>query len=275
MFVTKLKIATTIVLAVGLLGVGWSVYQSHAAPPEPQKEVIKSPALGAPAAGAPGKEDDKKDDAKEDEKINLPTGPTPIQVLASLDKDGKLVVKTAVTYYKPVAGGALPPLPGPVPGAGGAVPARGAHFEKTTTVNSQTYDLDDVQILDTKAKKIDKKEVAKLLKEETVVMASLWGQTVDPLHPVDPLHLRVLKEGTLTFVLPAPKPGAGVPGVPAIAPPAFPAAPSAPGVLPVPPGAGPGAPPAIIAPPAPAVRGIPLPPPPPAPAPPTPAPPKP
>ena len=37
-------------------------------------------------------------------------------------------------------------------------------------------------------------------------MASLYGQ------PVDPLHLRVLKDGTLTFVLPAPK---GAPAPPA------------------------------------------------------------
>src|SRR5262249_44107427 len=49
---------------------------------------------------------------------------------------------------------------------------------------------------------LDKKDVVKQLKGETLAMASLHGQ------PVDPLHLRLLKEGTLTFVLPAPKGGA-------------------------------------------------------------------
>jgi hypothetical protein len=39
------------------------------------------------------------------------------------------------------------------------------------------------------------------LKEETVAMAVFGGQ------PPDPLHLRVLKAGTLTFVLPAPQSG--------------------------------------------------------------------
>jgi hypothetical protein len=69
----------------------------------------------------------------------------------------------------------------------------------------QTYDLNDVTVLDTKGRKLDKKTVAKLLKKETVAMASMWGQQVDPL------HLRVLKDGILVFVLPPPK---GIPGIP-------------------------------------------------------------
>jgi hypothetical protein len=76
----------------------------------------------------------------------------------------------------------------------------------TTKLQAQTYDLEDVTILDTKGKEIDRRSIPKLLKEETVVMASLSGQ------PVDPLHFRVLKEGTLTLVLPAPKAGAGFGG---------------------------------------------------------------
>jgi RNA polymerase sigma factor (sigma-70 family) len=216
MLMTKVKIATAVVLTVGLLGVGWGMYQTYAAPPEAPKEVIKGPASSAPAVGAPVKEDDKKDNAKEEEKINLPTGPALTQVLASLDKDGKLVVKTVVTYYEPVA----------TPGGG--------VFEPTTALRSKTYDLDAVQVLDTKGKKIGWKDATKLLKEETVAMASLWGQ------PVDPLHLRVLKDGTLTFVLPASKPGAGAPGLPGIAPP--PLAPVPPPAI-LPPGATPPAPP--------------------------------
>src|SRR5439155_7479493 len=99
--------------------------------------------------------------------------------------------------------------------------------------------LDDVQVLDSQGKKIAWTQATKLLKEETVAMASLWGQ------PVDPLHLRVLKDGTLTFLLPAPKPQArGVPGIlPAPAGPVLPPARLPPGAAPPAPPAGlPGAP---------------------------------
>jgi RNA polymerase sigma factor (sigma-70 family) len=258
MLMTKLKIATAIVLAVGLIGIGFGLYQSQAAAaPDGNKEVGKPPAVGAPAVGAPAKEGEKTDDAaKDDEKINLPKGAAPVQVLASLDKDGKLVVKTAVMGFRVIGApagpaGPLPPVPAPgarppvAPpggagfggGAGGGIVVGGGKVKMVTTVQSTTYDLDDVQILDTKGKKIDKKEMAKLLKEETVAMASLWGQEVDPL------HLRVLKEGTLTFILPMPKPGVA-PGFPGIAPPGVPV----PLPAPLPPGAAPPTPPAGAAP---------------------------
>src|SRR6266851_204758 len=102
MLMTKLKIATAVVLAVGLLGVGFGLYQTQAAAaPDGKKEVGKESVVGAPAVGAPAKEEEKTDDdAKDDEKINLPKGAAPIQVLASLDKDGKLVVKTAVMTFR-------------------------------------------------------------------------------------------------------------------------------------------------------------------------------
>ena len=83
-----------------------------------------------------------------------------------------------------------------------------------TTLRAQTYALDDVRALDTEGKAVDKKALAKLLKKETVAMAVFGGQ------PPDPLHLRLLKAGTLTFVLPAPQgfgpgmmpPGGGING---------------------------------------------------------------
>jgi RNA polymerase sigma factor (sigma-70 family) len=281
MLMTKLKIATAVVLAVGLLGIGFGLYQTQAsAAPDGKKEVGKPPAGGAPAVGAPAREEEKTDDdAKDDEKINLPKGAAPIQVLASLDKDGKLVVKTAVMTFRVIGvpGGPAAPLPVAPPaiappggvgfgggaggGAVGGVVVGGGKVKMTTTIQSQTYDLDDVQILDTKGKKIDKKELAKLLKEEIVAMASQWGQ------PVDPLHLRVLKEGTLTFILPMPKPGVA-PGFPGIAPPGVPVplpAPLPPGALPPPPAGGfPGAPgavpPPLITPAPPATPAVPAPP---------------
>jgi hypothetical protein len=115
-----------------------------------------------------------------------------------------------------------------------------------------TFNLDDVEILDTRAKRVDRKTVLKRLRTETVALASMWGQKVDPL------HLRVIKDGTLIFVLPAPPgvpgaapPGPGIPGpqppqaVPGVRPGGVGEAPSGVGVAPpgkVAPGVG-GAPP--------------------------------
>jgi hypothetical protein len=77
------------------------------------------------------------------------------------------------------------------PGGGG-----GLGGNKVAPVKVQICELKDVQILDTKGKQIDKINLAAVLKSEIVAMAS-WDQGLDPL------HLRVLKDGTLTFVLPA------------------------------------------------------------------------
>ena len=73
-------------------------------------------------------------------------------------------------------------------------------------LQSQTYDLKDVEVLDTKGKTLNASDVAKTLKEETVALASMWGQKVDPL------HLRLVKDGTLIFNLPMPKGVVGFPG---------------------------------------------------------------
>ena len=202
MSLTGLKVVAPLVLAVALIGGGTGVYQSRAGSPEGPGEVVKAPAGGASAVAVPAKEDNKPatDDPKDDEKINLPKGPTPVQVLARLDADGKLVVKTAVPTRKVV--GVAQPLPGepsddvvPGGGAGGAT----ARSRVVTTLRAQTYALDDVRALDTEGKAVDKKALAKLLKKETVAMAVFGGQLPDPL------HLRLLKAGTLTFVLPVPK----------------------------------------------------------------------
>jgi RNA polymerase sigma factor (sigma-70 family) len=122
----------------------------------------------------------------------------------------------------PGGGGGAPGVRGAGGGAGGvAPPLAGPRFGRGVANNdavvTQTYELKDVQVFDTKGKRIDNKDVAALIKEETVAMAT-WGQGVDPL------HLRLLKDGTLTFVLPLPQgfaPGAPPGGVrPVPAPPA-------------------------------------------------------
>jgi hypothetical protein len=237
MFKTKLTMLASLAVVLGAIGITFGVYQTRAIAAPGPGDVKSSPSP------------EKKDSSKDEDKINLPAGQPPVQVLASLDKDGKLVIKTLI--YKvvlPPGGGPgggpgiLPPNPAPPvpPGPGGPAvggPVRGGPPQLVPTLQATTYDLDDVKVLDTAGKEVDKKDVAKLLKDEVVAMAFRFGQTPDPL------HLRVLKDGTLTFVLPIQKnvPGLGGPGgpgilpVPPIAPlPPIPAPPPGGGTVPAP-----------------------------------------
>jgi RNA polymerase sigma factor (sigma-70 family) len=220
MVVSKIKLGLAVALAVALLGAGWGVYQTRAEEGPVRAGVNQA----APAPGAAG---------KPEEKINLPLGPPPVQVLASIGPDGKLVIKTAIPTFVPAgpAFGAPVPAPGAVlpappalpanPGGPAVAPAPGAgarilpanpggpvggpvapvppNGRLVGRLHAQTYDLQDVEVLDTRGKKVARNQVRNLLKKETVALASLWGQKVDPL------HLRVIRDGTLIFVLPAPK----------------------------------------------------------------------
>jgi Sigma-70, region 4 len=243
---SKIKIALAVLLAVSLLGAGWGVYSSGA-DDSPKQIPPPAAAVGGGGGGA---------QAPAAEKFNLPSGPAPVQVLASIDPDGKLLIKRALMMVRPpnAPGGLAPVPPAALPGAGAGAPGLPGGFGRgapggagggfapavpaqfVQQLHAQTYDLDNVEILDTKATKLDRKEVMERLKDETVAMAS-WSS------PVDPLHLRVIKDGTLIFVLPNTGfPGAlppGVPGIPGGAPPA--------------PGGLGGVPPGIVGPPTPAV----------------------
>jgi hypothetical protein len=186
MSTSRIKLALAAVLAAGLIGAGWGAYQACAAPPG---SAINQP---APAAGTPG---------KQEEQFELPQGPAPVQVLASLGADGKLVIKTTAPRgalglgkFNGGPGGLVPPGGRDLP----AEPGKGV--AGAAQVTSLAYDLDDVEVLDTKANKLDKKEVVKLLKDETLAVASVG------VRKMDPLHLRVLKDGILIFVLPPQKP---------------------------------------------------------------------
>jgi RNA polymerase sigma factor (sigma-70 family) len=195
MVLSKTKLILWAALAVGLTAAGWSVYRAQAADPA-QPPVAQA---GQRAQGAPAKK----------EKVELATSPAPVQVLASLDKNKKLVIKTnvqvpgdGVVQVGDVEIGGLP----------GAPQVRPKHFLPVIIgeVRTRTYDLDKVEVLDTRGRKLEPKEVMKRLKEETLALASLLGE------PVDRQHLRLLRDGTLIFVLPAPRGGAGAqpPGMP-------------------------------------------------------------
>jgi RNA polymerase sigma factor (sigma-70 family) len=193
MLLYKAKLALGAVLMMGLLVGGWGVYSTQAAG-RSDGPIVRSDPPALPMA--------------KPKKIEFATSSAPVQVFASLDKDKKLVIKTNVQLpgegvvqvgSVQVAGalpGALPP-PNPVKMLSPVILGE---------VRTRTYDLDTVEVFDTQGKKLDAKEVQKRLKDEvTLALASLQGEAVDPR------HLRLIKDGTLIFVLPAPKVGPAVP----------------------------------------------------------------
>lgn len=306
MGISKLKLVLVLLLTIGTIGVGWGVCSSGADdnpkaiqplaagvgggggggagigggvqdPVERARQRAEVPAAGGGGSGAA---------AAAQEKINLPTGPIPVQVLASIDGDGKLVIKRSLLTVSlprfpaggfpgggfpggapvpPAAPGRLPNAPQPVippAPAGGAAPAPGlaapdlpavggpggpglpaapaaavpagggagiaapggpggggfggggfgggvgaGRAPRAARLQTQTYDIDTVEVYDTKGKRLDSKDVMDRLKEETVALA-IWAA------PLDPLHLRVVKDGTLIFVLP----NVGFPAPPGFAP---------------------------------------------------------
>jgi RNA polymerase sigma factor (sigma-70 family) len=209
MFLAKLKIAIRVVMGMALLGVGCGLYPTFAAvPPEAKQEAASPPPSEFGALGEQRRRPAK--DGQGEKKISLPKGPAPVQVLASLDKDGKLVVRAeqivvlGVRVPRPEL--ATPPAPVPEgshPGTRVLVKAIGgstAMMSRPHDPIELAYDLQEVRVLDTKGEEIDNKDLAKLLKNERVAVAVFGDQ------PPDPLHLRILKEGTLVFILPLPPP---------------------------------------------------------------------
>jgi RNA polymerase sigma factor (sigma-70 family) len=190
MLLSKLKIATALVLSVCVAGL-----------------VLAAAAMQPLAVDRPNKkaEEDKKpaerQQAKPAETLRLPTGPAPVQVLVRLDAWGRLAVRSAITKYRQVQG---------LDATGQKVKVWLAEAGTKT----QRYDPEDIRVYDTAGKRVDSKVLAKLIPKEIPALASVNGKKVDPL------HLRLIKEGTLVLVLPQPKPpppammqpAAGMPG---------------------------------------------------------------
>jgi RNA polymerase sigma factor (sigma-70 family) len=205
MFLSKLKIATSIVLGVGLLGISWGLYPTRAAePPEAKQEAAPWPPSELTSTGKEGGNPQK--DRQGEKKVGLPKGPPPAQVLVSLTKDGRLMVKAdqIVAFgvrIPPQAAFRVPDHPDDGP----RVMIRNLGRDLVPRPRPDgpielSYELKEVQVFDTKGKEIQKEELPKLLKDETVAVATFGDQQPDPL------HLRILKEGTLVFVLPLPPP---------------------------------------------------------------------
>lgn len=182
MVVTRIQSISLVLAVVTVLGLsGWagvtrSAAQAQQLVPQPQDQLVPPP--GNDLAGAPGQVDSGTDRGG----LGLPTGPTPQQALISLDKD-KLVVKTNRTYYEPQQ-------------------LKDAAGRQVTTyavrnyMETERYEVQTVEVYDMKRRKLDNLDMAKWLRQE--IPALLLVGTRD----IDSLHLRLIKDGTLIFVVP-------------------------------------------------------------------------
>ena len=121
MSTSNFKKAFALLVAIGMFGTGWSVFRSEAVPQDKPVEKPKPDTKDKPVEKVnPEPKTPPKEGRLKEESINLPKTQAPTQVLASIDKDGKLVVKMAVMVFIP------PKQPNPPPGIGGApmFPAR-------------------------------------------------------------------------------------------------------------------------------------------------------
>jgi RNA polymerase sigma factor (sigma-70 family) len=192
MWAVKIKQAVALVLTLGMLGLGvGAALVADEAPPPPKS---------APAEKGP------QQAGKRPAEAQLPSGAAPYQVLARVDKGGRLVVRSCTNYSEPYT--TIPP--------GGKPPI--TSYRHVQRVETRRYD-EGFKAHDTHGKPIDAKTLARRLKNETPALASADGK------PVDKLHLRLIKDGTIVLILPIPR-VVVYPTAPPI--PAFPAPPAPP-----------------------------------------------
>jgi hypothetical protein len=101
-------------------------------------------------------------------------------------KNGKLIVRTAKVD-------AVTAVTGVVKGK------RVTSYVVRDKLVTREYELIDTKTYDMDGKRVDAKMLPKLLKTEVIALIAKDGR------PVDPLHLRLIKPGTLLFTLPLPE----------------------------------------------------------------------
>lgn len=211
MLLNKLKLVTLVLMVAAAVSGAGLFYRTQAA--EPAKEPPK-PATSQTSTEPPSYDHraDEQESSEQNSRNLLSSHPMPQQALVRLDK-GQLVVRTLYVVYEPIA-----------------VLFQGqtaTSYQKAEILKTRQYNAEMVKVYDVGGKSIDKKELPRLLKKETVALISTDVQAKDPL------NLRLFKEGTLLFILPAPAPPApagvisyppppvAVPAVPAASPPAI------------------------------------------------------
>jgi RNA polymerase sigma factor (sigma-70 family) len=139
----------------------------------------------------------------------LPVGPAPVQALVQLSADGQFLrVWRDVAAYLPVT-------------TSRANGQKVTSYVLVPTTFEQVYPLKAARVLNTRGKRLETQQIQKALKGETVVLLAFGDR------PVDPLHLRLLKDDTLLIVLPQDPTPAVVPPAPTFAvPQPVPAAPA-------------------------------------------------
>ncbi len=174
MLIKKLQAVLTVLALALLVGGAGLLYRGHAA---------------EPARARPAPDDDERPAGKLASSASsirlLSSRPLPHQALVGLEK-GQLVVRTLDVMYEPRV-----------------VEFEGkthTGYQKAEILRTMQFDLSMVKVYDVHGKTVPRKDLSGLLQEETVALVSSDAQAADPL------NLRLFREGTLLFILPAPSP---------------------------------------------------------------------
>jgi RNA polymerase sigma factor (sigma-70 family) len=199
MYVTRLTTAAVVVLAATLLGLGLGAMAHRLAAaesgPAPQRTLREAgPDANAPAP-VPGRAFAASGAGETAAEANLPAEgagpvaepalpgtPPPVQVLAVTSRRGYVTITMAFQTLTMEF----------------ELPRRrdGARIDLATTTARKEFKLEDIRAYDTKGRQVAGEDLAKRLANEVLALGSRDGKKVDPL------HLRLVKEGTLILVFP-------------------------------------------------------------------------
>jgi hypothetical protein len=121
-----------------------------------------------------------------DSSPQLPTSPAPIQILAQLDDKGNLTLVIPYTVFVKED----------------APKGSGAEYEivPETREETRTVPLKEVKVYETDGKEADLRRLPGVLRKPTPALLAADGK-------LDPVRLRLVKDGTLIFVGPTSKGG--------------------------------------------------------------------
>jgi RNA polymerase sigma factor (sigma-70 family) len=181
MLLSKIRTAALGIVALATIALGLAVLIDA-----PSSVVAQT---AAPPATAPQSESPRpRPEVAKPVQPKLPKGPMPSQALAVVT-DGKLLTIQQATIYEPVTVNA---------GKGQTVTA----YQPTQRELGAEHELKSVTAYNTHGEVVDPEKLTKMLAKKTLVLVT---------QEFDPLHLRVLKEGTLVLVLQVmPAPGGAI-----------------------------------------------------------------
>lgn len=174
MVLQQVKNVSAVIVVLLALGVGLS---SFGAGVQPEANAQAPPAARTPAAPT------VESKPAENSSGRLPTGPAPVQVLVSY-VNGKVAIRTTqAPVYRPRT----------------VIDPDGVShtfYEVSFTLRTDRYERSEIEVYDTHRRKLDTRDLPKWLKEEIPALLVVGGREIDPL------HLRLIKEGTLIFAVP-------------------------------------------------------------------------